>query len=331
MAITAAALCAASACSPEERAFGSGSSSSSSSSGMAGSGGAGGGVTVDYTTVCMDYAQANCNSYAQCSPYLLGINFGNMETCIERSYLFCKDIVTLPGTSWNEATLGACTGALNAIECNQFKQNFFRGGPPECHPPPGTLPDGSACSEPAQCASAYCKPMPGSVCGSCVPLGDKGFPCNIPLDCAGGLTCWGGLCAPEAPVGAACDAMTPCVFPAQCRNGVCEPPWPNEGDACNPMVFGDCDGFNALYCDPQTAVCKAAQLVLPGDFCGFMNGQRFDCAGAGVCDQNLQPPTCVAPAPEGAACDAKNGPGCLLPAFCINNTCVISAEQGCGL
>lgn len=296
-----------------------------------GGSGTGGGMVVDPTTVCMNYAQANCNATMQCSPYLIGLNFGSPETCIERSYQFCKGIVVLPGSSWSEATINACSDALNSVNCDEFKSQFFRGGIFACRPPPGILPDGDSCSDSSQCATAYCKPNFGSVCGNCVPRSDKASPCNIPLDCMDGLTCSNGVCVPEQPAGSACDAMLPCAFPLQCRNGVCEPPMPAEGDSCNPMIVGDCDGFAGLYCDPQISACKAAVFSAEGGVCGFSGGQRYDCMAAGTCDQQAQPNNCIAPSPEGGACDPMAGPGCMLPAFCINNVCTIPADHLCGL
>lgn len=297
-----------------------------------GGSGAGGTITPDLTMACMNYAQANCNATAQCSPYVLTSNFGSMETCIERSYLFCKGIVFLPGNSWNETTLNACADGLNTVNCDEFKSQFFRGGIFACRPLPGSLADGSACSDASQCQGAYCKPNFGNICGTCVPRSDKAAPCNLPLDCADGLTCLNGTCVPEQPVGAMCvPGQMPCAFPLACRNNVCEPSSSTEGTACDPNMLTDCDGFLGLYCDPQTLMCKNAQFAGTGEPCGFMNGQRFDCAAAGSCDQKNQPNLCMAPSPDGGSCDPQAGPGCMLPAFCINNLCTVQSDAQCGL
>ena len=64
---------------------------------------------------------------------------------------------------------------------------------------------------------------------------------------------------------------------------------------------------------------------------GIVNGGFAVCSGAGHC----RVPTgtfsgmCIAPAADGAACDAANGPGCTSPATCTNGSCKLPDPANC--
>lgn len=326
-AAAAALALALAACAPAQRNFtgGTGGASSTSSSGtMSGTGGAGG--ADDPAAVCAAYGTVVCDNYQKCAPDVVTGQFGDQASCAARYALFCSLVLSAPQTSWTAAGMKACAAELGPLACPDFLLAPFTGGPAACLPAPGALDNGSACVDAGQCQSAYCKRAGLSLCGSCAPRSDVGQPCGITGDCKLGLSCVGGTCAKAAKLADPCaPGQIECDLGLVCVSGACQP-YVEEGQSCDANQ-ASCNFLEGLYCPSGPFKCARAMYGNPGDACGLMNNSLVACAGAGICDPAKA--ACVAPAADGMPCDAKVGPGCMLPAVCINGVCSLAKPAAC--
>ena len=287
---------------------------------------AGCGSSVSADKACTDLAASVCTQLNNCAAPLVTTLYGDVATCQARAKLGCLPSLMAPSTSATPDKLDKCATAVNAITCDAL---YTRNTPTACVPDPGKLANGAACGDDAQCTSTYCKKPANAVCGVCGARATAGGACSIDADCDFKLKCANMLCVAYGAVGASCDGGHPCAAPNVCRGGTCAVP-AGAGQACTPSASGgDCDQTKGLYCAPTSRVCAVATFVGAGQPCGFVNGGFVGCSGGGNCKLAGVTGTCTAPAADGAACDATNGPDCMQPAECVNNVCKLPDPASC--
>jgi hypothetical protein len=286
-----------------------------------------GGVSAD--KACTDLALSLCTQIQSCAPALISLNYGDVATCQARAKIGCLPSLMAPSTSATPDKLDGCASALTSASCDAL---FVRDTPKACIPDPGKLANGTACGDDAQCVNAYCKKASGQVCGVCSMRAAAGGACTIADDCDYKLTCASSVCVTPGAVGAVCDGGHPCAAPNVCKGGTCAAPG-EAGASCTPSAGGgDCDLPKGLFCNPQSMVCAQLTFAAPGAACGFVGGNVVACSGGARCKTSTASPfsgTCLAPAADGAACDATNGPDCVAPAECVNGACKLPSPASC--
>ncbi|OLP99276.1 hypothetical protein AK812_SmicGene18174 [Symbiodinium microadriaticum] len=156
-----------------------------------------------------------------------------------------------------------------------------------------TVPDGSTCSENADCSSGWCEGFPSVGCqGSCRPKKDDGYrlPCNDPTKVTSGGCDYNqckasegrcGVCGRKVPTGTSCSQES------DCASNVCRLP---------AGVLGTSLGCNGQCAEPLPDGSMLPRLTWP------INGAFYDysecSAGAGICG------VCGSRAGEGAKCSA---------------------------
>lgn len=298
-------------------------------------------AAVSTDQACADLAQALCAAVKKCEGVLFEIAYSDLATCAARNQLACKQGFDAKGSQRTADSLAACAKVLPNVSCTDLYSSKL---PAECAPVPGTIADGSACGDDAQCKSTYCAKPNGSSCGVCGPVPTVGTSCaNTP--CARGLTCGAvaKTCVAWAALGSTCDPDHPCLPSLSCvgatmgKVGMCKTPI-GLGAACVPNDK-ECDGLQGLYCDGQTKSCAKVGLAAVGDACGILldktdagvHGRFTICSAAGHCrapDGGISG-NCIAPAADGAPCDDGNGPGCTAPAHCVAGLCKIDNPAAC--
>jgi hypothetical protein len=282
-----------------------------------GSGSSSGGA-VSFSKACLDNAIEYCNQLQQCAPFLLQVEYGDESTCQSQlSPAFCMDIVTAPHTGWTAAGLEACAAARQKLSCQDFL--YLKPPPASCRPT-GTATDGAGCRYGSQCGSGYCRIPAGSMCGSCVALGNSASLCASSADCDSNLVCSGmGTCVAPAPLGGACDSMSaPCQNGLICSSGKC---------AVNGMVGASCDPDSGVGCDPALGAycaagsCAAVTVAMNTNTCGA--SPPTDCYGGGVCAGGF----CSPPSGDGQPCEA--GTDCLTPSTCNAGVCGLFHASMC--
>jgi hypothetical protein len=294
---------------------------------------------VSADQACSDYAAAFCDLVDKCGPFFLKLGYGDAATCKTRAIIECPQVFKANGTSATPAKLEQCKLDAASLACEDLLAYVV---PTDCVPSPGSLVDGTACGDDAQCKSTYCSKKDG-VCGVCAALPSAGGPCvnNSGFlgsgDCGRGLTCANKICVkPKRKDETGCDSTTaPCVAGLSCYGGKCvtaatvDQPC-DGGEKTNP----NCDFTKGLFCAgviPANKKCKAIGTVGDGQPCGLLTDTLVLCAGGGFCKgaTATTPGTCLAPAKDGATCDNVNGPGCLGPAKCVSGQCKLPDPTTC--
>lgn len=264
---------------------------------------------------CAAYTAATCGKMAQCWPWLLKASYGDMETCIHRSASLCSNVLTANGSSWTPEKIDACAAALPTISCD----TWWNSVAPACDPGPGQLADGASCIDKSQCQGGTCLQGGSSGCGVCASVSPLGGACQASAECAAGAACSPeGKCVLPIEEGGACDAQNLCAVSLRCVEGKCAR-LARAGDACDPAGL-DCNFFEGLTCDPASGKCAPVKLAPAGEPCGPINGELITCGAGAVCSPQG---VCVAPLPDGAACNAQSESACAPPATCIGGTCTI--------
>jgi hypothetical protein len=301
--------------------------------GALGSDGGGGGPVGDsgLTTdqACTTAGMAVCGKISACSPFLLQENFGDVATCSRRFALSCAAQLEAPGMPVGPDFVSACYAALAAGTC----ADYFAGVlPPACKPQPaGTRAVGDVCMSNWQCANDSCRTTEGSQCGTCAALATVGQSCAT-ADCEPGLFCnTNHYCHPYGAVGTACNTEHPCRYPLTCKAGLCA-----AGDTLGATCVTSpqtCDLWHGLLCNPVTKKCDTIVQVQAGAVCGVgTDGIAHACTGGASCNRpsmTATSGTCVAPAADGQACNATNGPYCTFPAVCVSGTCTPPGATTC--
>ena len=297
-------------------------------SGAGGSGGtsgaapdSGGGVTP--AQACTDLAAAECDKINQCNPWYLQKYFGDVDTCKMRySSTACTAYLGLNGSSSTPATYRACATAITSASCTQWLDGDASLN--ACLPSPGTLAAGATCGDPSQCQTANCNFPSGGSCGTCGPQGGAGSQCTTHGQCSGNLRCVGGLCGMPGGAGATCSSTAPCLNSLTCAGGRCAIA-PKAGEACSSTL--PCDGHTGLIC--RNSVCQNIQYIGRGQPCNPAQGR--ECGQAGFCKgaTSTADGTCLAFAPDGAACDSTAGPLCMPYARCASGFCKVYDPSAC--
>jgi hypothetical protein len=275
-----------------------------------------------------DVSAAFCNRFNSCAPLFIQVAYGDVPTCQTRFKLSVAPTLTATGTGATASQYETCAGAFPSISCDDLLERNY---PTSCQTAAGTLADGAACGESAQCKDQLCRTGAGQTCGACSSLGAAGAACVQDGDCAYGLACNSLVCGAYSAAGATCDATThPCDPALTCKNGSCATPGA-AGAACAGLGQSGCDTLNGLYCN-ASSVCAAVTVATAGQPCGLLAGGGYGvCGGGGLCkgSSGTTPGSCEAPAADGAACDATNGPPCLAPAVCDGSVCKITDPGTC--
>ncbi len=311
-----------------------------------------GGLTAD--SACTDVAKARCDQRAVCTNSS-GITrtFGDQATCLLREKLACSTALGAKGSGNTPARVEQCATALAAEAC----ADFLAGNAPAACVNMGTLTDGTGCAFPGQCSSTYCTGLANAACGVCGQPVAAGGDCSNGGTCARGQTCYAApgaanmtmSCITEAAaIGASCSRAMPCAAGLSCVGplgmaGSCMAAGSRPDVACDPTARTGpgCDRSIGLYCNATSKTCTTITFAADGAPCGLgSDGNLIDCTG-GACYGSViggampMMGTCKADAPDGAACDSANGPGCLAPARCVTTagstagTCTLSDATKC--
>lgn len=271
---------------------------------------------------CAAFATAFCAQLSSCTPFALEVAYGDEGTCASRLTLACTPAFGATGTQGTPSDMEQCAAAVTAESCDDFLDN----PQPSACAVPGAAPAGAACGANAQCATTYCKPAAGTVCGTCTAHAGAGGACVVDADCAATLLCNGSTCVGPGQLGAACSTTAPCLRTLTCIGGKCATPVPLNG-ACSAPT--DCDGSHGLYCNSNTKTCQQTQIAMDGQPCGVVGSSLVACSGGASCGNitNKQG-TCHQPAADNAVC----GPdiSCLAPAICTTTArCTLPNPSVC--
>lgn len=296
---------------------------------------------------CADFANARCNKLDACSNGNgVARTYGSMNDCLNRISSRCMTALAADNTSLTSDFEEACGTQIGAQSCGEFRAGIVAPG---CLPPAGKLSKGSPCFSDAQCGSTVCRKPSTSECGVCADQPVDGDSCVGAADCGRQLACVGGTtCHVAGQTGAGCDPGHPCAGGFACvtadansSNGLCQIV-AESGGTCDPHAVGEplCDNLAGLFCNPQIRQCAAAAMVAPDGVCAPSAG--------GICTQGSECQSqssvgagadrlCIAPSPEGAACDTVNGPPCKALARCVltkaggtQGICAVPTLTACG-
>jgi hypothetical protein len=294
--------------------------SNSSGSGF-GTDAGGNGPTFEETAG--ELAKAYCDRGQACAPAALRVADGDVATCQTRFVAAIVPTLGASGAVVTPAQLRACAQALPGVSCADF---LARKSAPECKLPAGTLADGAPCAADMQCAGTRCRIAVNHACGTCGSHAGAGGPCAVDDDCDPGLGCVNAVCTSFGSENDACDATHPCRPGLGCVSGKCGAP-SAIGAAC--ASSAECDGTHGVFCGAVSKQCDAVTFDSPNQACGIVQQHLALCAGpggycAGLSSSKIQG-TCLAPAADGAACDAVNGPLCNAGAVCVCS----GSDAGC--
>jgi hypothetical protein len=277
-------------------------------------GGSGGGsdastrpdATAEEQQSCTNFADAFCNRLQTCSSFVMTVLYGDAATCKQRWTLSCLPNYNLRGTSAAPAKTNMCAQTLTALACDKFLLADFGAA---CNPAAGTLAQGAACGDDAQCASTFCARSPTSVCGTCQPVTNPGDPC----------------------VQGSCSVSTNTICPANTTTCV-KPKAGQVGDAC--VGQEECDVGHQVGCNTATSKQCIALMLSSGGTCGA-NGNPLNptsvtvCPAGGTCSLPLAG-MCTPFAADGQNCSTTDtGAHCMQPAKCVGGRCVVPDPSTC--
>jgi hypothetical protein len=244
--------------------------------------------------LCDDHYKSQLDWVAKCGGILSG-----STSAIVRYRKLCSRELVAPGAEGLRDARTKCIQKRATAACDDPL--------PECDLPPGTLANGAACADRAQCQSRYCK-VDGSGCGTCSALVDAGGECLQPTDCAYGqnevATCQydenkpTGKCAKYklVKIGEACGVDSFCSPGAHCESNQQNGPGKcvanvEKGGAC----------VDATSCRPGLACIdkKCVDRPKEGEKCAATD----DCADGFACGGTCEKPTYVN---SGQSCDNVN-------------------------
>lgn len=271
---------------------------------------------------CRDWATHHCKRLEFCAPLSVSLDYGDLDTCVDRNKQVCASALRAPATGATPNTMAACALAFDSASCD----DVVVGRPPKsCHDP-GALGLGAACGDDSQCSGvdAFCRVAPDDTCGACSVRGDVGAACDSARDCQYGLVCYFTCMRPVGP-GDMCDGMLKqCPETMVCFNYKCIVP-AQRGASCEPNA-DHCDHDHGLFCDPEEKICLPYKVAGIGAPCGT----GIVC-GRGTCvpDEGTETSHCVQNLPDGSRCDRTRGPACLGPAKCVNGQCRVPQADRC--
>jgi hypothetical protein len=296
------------------------------------------GSDVTAAEACKSVAQERCVALMNCSPADLSRRWPDLATCEAREQLACTDALAAPKTANTPAHEETCGGDLATQACDAFLSGVEP--PAGCLAPKGTAANGATCSYAAQCSSGFCAIPSSSFCGTCADEPAAGASCAS-SGCGPTMNCVGTAMTCQVPVaaGGQCSRDLPCIEGESCVGatatamGTCMAQGTTVGATCDArqMTAPSCSTAAGLTCDSSTSTCAMQMLVAAGQTCGIVNNVVVACLAGASCQRatGSATGTCVAPAADGAACDATNGPFCTFPAKCIGGTCQLPGATSC--
>jgi hypothetical protein len=296
--------------------------------------GGGGGSPVSSAQAASDAANAFCARAQACAPAYIQLEWGDVSTCSTRFGAELAATLAATGTSDTPSQFEACAQALPGLSCDDV---LGHGIPAPCRATPGSLANGAACGDDSQCSGGHCNVPTTRTCGVCTTFAAAGGSCAVDDDCDYGLQCAGGNCTTPVASGGTCDPTHPCLPTLVCNAGTCAAPGA-AGASCNPAATQDtCDSLHGVFCDSSTSTCITATFAQAGAACGFASGALTLCAaGPGNATAECKGLSatssmgvCLAPAADGASCNATTGPFCLAPSVCVNGACMLDDPSAC--
>ncbi|HMJ51641.1 MAG TPA: hypothetical protein VK540_06175 [Polyangiaceae bacterium] len=273
-------------------------------------GGTGGGdasppdAAVDEQQACTNFADTFCSRLQTCSAFVMSVLYGDVATCKQRWFLNCRPNFGVTGTSASAAKTNGCTQTLPALACDKFLLGDFGTA---CTASPGTLPQGAACGDDAQCATTFCARSATSLCGTCQPATNPGDPCPQ------------GSCSVSTNTVCREDGTT-CIKP---KTGP-------VGAAC--VGQEECDVGHQVGCNTANRKCVALTLAASGGQCGANSVVATSiavCSAGGTCTLALAG-RCTAFAADGQTCStADTGAHCMQPAKCVGGRCAVPDPGSC--
>jgi hypothetical protein len=297
------------------------------------------GTDLTADQACSDVAASRCSKLSSCSATDLERRWGDFATCSTREKLACMQSLAAHATAATPTTTETCSTALEQSTCVAFLSGV--SPPTQCFAQKGVAANGAACAFSAQCSSGFCALTADSLCGTCAAMPAAGDSCAT-TGCGPTLSCVKATMLCQAPVasGGACDKTLPCGTGLSCVGstmtamGTCMADVTTVGATCDPQrkTGPTCDAGSGLACNTMTKMCVMQPDATAGMPCGLINNVETRCAAGATCETptGQTAGTCVAPAADGAACDATNGPDCLFPAKCVAGTCQLPGSMTCG-
>jgi len=274
------------------------------------------------------YADAICNLFDTCAPFMLGYLYGDLQNCIDRYVAGGRAAVLpdAPGVGRSAGDVIACADALSTMTCEEL---YAGGRDTACPSIAGTLSDGEGCFSDLQCATGFCDRS--GDCGTCAPRLALGDGCEVAnVGCDDDQTCTAPTmadpttCTATAGEGESCSAAVVCRGNLYCHEGSCEQPG-GDGDSCD-GGDGSCNGLLGLECSGGT--CQTAlTLADVGEACGIVGSSYVPCRGTAYCDDATS--KCVAKLDDGAGCVAGATNQCKYYASCRNDVCTVDTEPTC--
>jgi len=254
------------------------------------------------SAACASFAAAVCDKLKTCTPFVLGVLYGNAIVCQARLTLSCLPSFAAPGTSATPAKTTACEQSIAALGCPQFLAADWG---PACKTDPGTFAVGAPCADDAQCATTFCARAPDAACGICQPSTKAGDPC-VRGSCSAGTVC---------PAG-----QSTCITPVPGK----------VGDPCT--AEEQCDLAHAVGCNTGSAKCLSLTLASAQGSCGansIVPTSYAVCPASGTCSALLGG-RCSSAAADNASCStADTGTHCLPPARCVAARCTVVDATSC--
>lgn len=227
--------------------------------------------------------------------------------------------------------------------CEDSRGTFCSGSSPACRalgPLFGTLPDGTACQDSAQCSSGLCFGARETACGTCtqpLPIGGDCSGVNSKR-CSKNAACDNGVCALVTLV----EAGAECSLSRSCREGnVCATAGADSGVQyqCKPdrTPLQTCEASGVPACAPAGTYACVGGRCDPRPIEGGTCDAKLACRSGFVCDNGLCRKGNVDVA-IGAPCK-PNADACIAGASCSkydSNTktslCVAYAkvDESCG-
>ena len=278
---------------------------------------------------CNDAAAAVCAAYQRCTPFFVDLGWGDLATCQTRTKASCTSTLSATGSTMTAQQVSDCGKGATGISCADL---FDKGAPDACVPPAGTVANGKACGDDAQCVSTFCAIASGTLCGTCAPLTNAGDAC-VSGQCSRHLGCIAGKCVKPGALGDACDARNaPCGTALSCFSGKCVAA-AKAGDKCDAaeITAPNCDLTQGVGCNPGTKVCQKVIEAKAGESCGLVGSDFKVCVPGGRCKiaPGVASGTCIAPVADGASCGGADLAPCLSPAKCIGGVCKLPDPNSC--
>jgi hypothetical protein len=249
-------------------------------------------------------AESYCAKLQECSTFVMSVAFGNQTTCKARWILNCMPNFGAPGTSATPARTSACAQSIPALSCATFLGGDLGSA---CATAAGTVANGAACGDDAQCVSTFCAKSVNAICGTCQPVTNVGDPC----------------------VQGSCSVSTNTVCPAGTSSCV-KPKAGKVGDPC--VGQEECDVGHQVGCNTATSK-QCIALTLATGTCGANNPLNPTsvavCGNGGTCSGPFAG-SCTAAAADGATCSTSDtGAHCVQPARCVGSKCVLPDPSTC--